>query len=85
MAETGRTIQRAFPSLAVPVVLTGAMRPLGFEHSDGLQNLTESLLAARLLGPGVYIVIHGQVFPADRAVKDRVLGTFVAKEDEHAE
>jgi L-asparaginase len=80
MAETGVYIQRAFPGLSVPVILTGAMRPLGFEHSDGLQNLTESLLAARLLAPGVYIVIHGQVFPADRAVKDRSLGTFVAKE-----
>jgi L-asparaginase len=79
MAETGRTIQRAFPVLTVPVILTGAMRPLGFEHSDGLQNLTESLLAARLLAPGVYIVIHGQVFPADGAVKDRELGTFVLK------
>ena len=79
MAETGRTIQRAFPDLEVPVVLTGAMRPLGFEGSDGLQNLTESLLAARLLGPGVYIAIHGQVFAADRAEKDRELGTFVAK------
>jgi L-asparaginase len=79
MAETGRSIQRSFPDLAVPVVLTGAMRPLGFEGSDGLQNLTESLLAARLLAPGVYIVIHGQVFLADRAEKDRELGTFVAK------
>ena len=79
MAETGRTIQRTFPNLTVPIILTGAMRPLGFEHSDGLQNLTESLLAARLLAPGVYIVIHGQVFPADRAQKDRELGTFVAK------
>jgi L-asparaginase len=79
MAETGRTIHRAFPALAVPVVLTGAMRPLGFEGSDGLQNLTESLLAARLLAPGVYIAIHGQVFPADRAQKDHSLGTFVAK------
>jgi hypothetical protein len=29
--------------------------------------------------PGVYIVIHGQVFPVDRAQKDRDLGTFVAK------
>jgi L-asparaginase len=77
MAETGIYIQRAFPGLYVPVILTGAMRPLGFEQSDGLQNLTESLLAARLLAPGVYIVIHGQVFPADRAVKDRELGTFV--------
>jgi L-asparaginase len=79
MAETGLYIQRAFPDLSVPVILTGAMRPLGFEHSDGLQNLTESLLAARLLAPGVYIVIHGQVFPTDRAVKDRNLGTFVPK------
>jgi L-asparaginase len=79
MAETGIYIQRAFPALAVAVILTGAMRPLGFDHSDGLQNLTESLLAARLLAPGVYIVIHGQVFPAERAAKDRELGTFVAK------
>ncbi len=79
MAETGISIQRAFPKLEVPVILTGAMRPLGFEGSDGLQNLTESLLAARLLAPGVYIAIHGQVFAADRAEKDRELGTFVAK------
>jgi L-asparaginase len=56
------------------------MRPLGFEGSDGLQNLTESLLAARLLAPGVYIVFHGQVFPADRTTKDRDLGTFVSQE-----
>ncbi|MGA1982164.1 MAG: asparaginase [Acidobacteriaceae bacterium] len=79
MAETGVYIQRAFPRLEVPVILTGAMRPLGFEGSDGLQNLTESLLAARLLGPGVYIAMHGQVFAADKAEKDRELGTFVEK------
>jgi L-asparaginase len=79
MAETGVYLQRAFPTLAVPIILTGAMRPLGFEHSDGLQNLTESLLAARLLPPGVYIVLHGQVFPAESAVKDRDAGTFVLK------
>ncbi len=79
MAETGIYIQHAFPGLSVPVILTGAMRPLGFDHSDGLQNLTESLLAARLLAPGVYIAFHGQVFPADRAIKDRDLGTFVLR------
>src|SRR5580700_846213 len=71
MAETGVYIQRAFPGLAVPVILTGAMRPLGFEHSDGLQNLTESLLAARLLAPGVFVVMHGQVFPVSKARKDK--------------
>ena len=61
------------------MILTGAMRPLGFEGSDGLQNLTESLLAARLLAPGVYIAMHGQVFAAERAEKDKELGTFVER------
>jgi L-asparaginase len=53
------------------------MTPLGFEKSDGLQNLTESLFAARVLGPGVYIVMHGQVFPAGAVRKDRDRSTFV--------
>ena len=78
MVETGLCLQKAFPSLNVPIILTGAMTPLGFEGSDGLQNLTESLLATQLLGPGVYVVIHGQVFPVARVRKDRELATFVA-------
>jgi L-asparaginase len=78
MVETGIFIQRALVGLAVPIILTGAMAPLGFEYSDGLQNLTESLLAARLLGPGVYVVIHSQVFPVDSVRKNRELGTFVS-------
>ena len=77
MVETGRTIEAAFPELAIPVVLTGAMTPLGFEGSDGLQNLTESLMAAQLLTPGVYIVIHGQVFHAAHVRKDKDKATFV--------
>ena len=77
MVETGLYLQKKFPDLQVAIVLTGAMRPLGFEGSDGLQNLTESLLAARLLGPGVFVVIHGQAFPTDQVRKDKDLGTFV--------
>lgn len=79
MVESGLAIQEAFPDLAVPVILTGAMTPLGFEGSDGLQNLTESLFAARLLQPGVFVVMHGQVFPADKVRKDREQATFVWK------
>ena len=82
MVETGVYIQKAFPELKVPVILTGAMTPLGFEGSDGQQNLAESLLAARLLGPGVFVVLHGQVFPADQVRKDRESATFVWKERE---
>ena len=77
MVETGRFLEQSFPDLKVPIVLTGAMTPLGFEGSDGLQNLTESLLAARLVAPGVYIVMHGQVFPVGRVRKDKDSATFV--------
>ena len=79
MVETGLTLQKNLPDLQVPIVLTGAMTPLGFESSDGLQNLTESLLAARVLGPGVYVVMHNQVFPVDRVRKDREASRFVWK------
>jgi L-asparaginase len=77
MVKTGLYLQRALPHLAVPIVLTGAMTPLGFELSDGLQNLTESLMAGQLLAPGVYVVMHGTVFPAKNARKDKALGRFV--------
>jgi L-asparaginase len=79
MVETGLFLERAFPNLHVPVILTGAMTPLGFEGSDALQNLTESLLAARLLSPGVFVVMHGQVFPVGRVRKDKDRATFVWK------
>jgi L-asparaginase len=77
MVESGRAIENAIPAPAVPIVLTGAMAPLGFERSDGLQNLTESLFAARLLAPGVYLVLHNQVFPVSEVRKDRERSTFV--------
>ncbi len=79
MVDTGLFLQKNLPDLKFPIILTGAMTPLGFEASDGLQNLTESLFAARVLGPGVYIVIHNQVFPVDRVRKDRELARFVWK------
>jgi L-asparaginase len=79
MVDTGLLLQKSLPGLQVPIVLTGAMTPLGFEASDGLQNLTESLLAARVLPPGVYVVMHNQVFPVDRVRKDREAARFVWK------
>ncbi len=78
MVETGLYLEPRLPNLAFPVILTGAMTPLGFEGTDGLQNLTESLLAARLLAPGVYVVMHNEVFPVNRVRKARELGRFVA-------
>jgi L-asparaginase len=79
MVDTGLLLQKNLIGLRFPIVLTGAMTPLGFEGSDGLQNLTESLFAARVLAPGVYVVMHNQVFPVDRVQKDRELARFVWK------
>lgn len=79
MVITGRLLKNRLSAIHHPVVLTGAMTPLGFERSDGLQNLTESLFAARVLPAGVWIVMHGQSFDVDHARKDRALGRFVAE------
>ena len=78
MIDTGLLLQKSLPELPVPIVLTGAMTPLGFESSDGLQNLTEALFAVRVLSPAVYIVMHNQAFPVDRVRKDRDLARFVS-------
>jgi L-asparaginase len=77
MVETGLHIKGGIEGLKHPIVLTGAMSPLGFEGSDGLQNLTESFLAARILPPGIYVVIHNEVFPIDHVRKDREHARFV--------
>ncbi|MGI4852475.1 MAG: asparaginase domain-containing protein [Janthinobacterium lividum] len=60
----------------VPVVFTGAMTPFGIEGSDALQNLTEALLAARLLPPGVFLSFHGEIFPIASVKKDREQSRF---------
>jgi L-asparaginase len=82
MVETGRMLKEKLktrlPDMKYPVILTGAMTPLGFERSDGLQNLTESLFAARTLPPGVWIVLHNQVFDVDHVRKDREFARFVS-------
>jgi L-asparaginase len=80
MVETGLYLLRHLGPLPAPIILTGAMTPLGFEGSDGLQNLTESLLAARLLAPAIYVVMHNQVFPIEKVRKDRELARFVWSE-----
>ena len=77
MVQTGLYLKQSLPDLKVPIVLTGAMTPIGFEGSDGLQNLTESLFAVRLLDRGVYVVMHNQAFPIDRVRKDRETSRFV--------
>ena len=79
MVQTGQLLKASLPPLRYPVILTGSMTPLGFERSDGLQNLTEEAFSRRtLLASGVWIVMHNQAFDVDRVRKDRERARFVA-------
>ncbi len=77
VVESGLAVAARLRQPAVPVVFTGAMTPFGIEGSDAMQNLTESLLATRLLRGGVWLVFHGEVFPIDAVRKDRDRSRFV--------
>ena len=76
LARTGELLHHELEHLDVPVILTGAMRPYEFRDSDALQNVTEALLAARLVAPGVYAVMHNRVLPFPGVAKDRRALTF---------
>jgi L-asparaginase len=81
VVETGLVVEAALaqvPEAArVPVVFTGAMTPFGIEGSDALQNLTEALLATRLLTGGVFLAFHGEIFSIANVRKDRQNSRFV--------
>lgn len=77
LALTGELLHRELAGPRVPVILTGAMRPFEFRDSDAAQNVTEALLACRLVSPGVYVVMHNRVLRFPGVVKDRRQLTFV--------
>jgi L-asparaginase len=60
----------------IPVVFTGSMRPFGFEQSDAMQNMTEALLAVKILSPGIYLSFHNQIFSAPHFKKNKDKKTF---------
>ena len=79
MAVTGQVLAKTIPNPKNPIILTGAMRPLGIFGSDGTQNLTEALLHAKFHNPGCFISFHGQLFDSDKAKKNIQLRSFSSK------
>ena len=76
MDQTARYCFEHHKDIRVPVVFTGAMRPLGFEDSDAIQNVIEAMMAARILGPGYYATFHGKLFRVPNFRKNKTKGTF---------
>ncbi len=76
MTETGKYCLDNHSKITVPVIFTGAMKPLGFQDSDAFQNVTESLICTKILPPGYYICFHNQIFTIPHVKKNKQKRTF---------
>lgn len=76
MALSAQSCLQQLPNPPVPIIFTGAMIPMGFDDSDAAQNVTEALLAAKILQPGFYIVFHNQVHVVPHVQKNKETRTF---------
>lgn len=76
MQQSAEYVDKTLENFKVPIVFTGAMKPLGFEDSDALQNVTEALICAQLIDPGVFISFHNRLFTVPGVRKSKKLGTF---------
>jgi L-asparaginase len=64
------------------IVLTGALTPARFSESDAPFNLGMAFATAQTAPAGVYIVMNGEVFPAQGVRKDRAAARFVRSASE---
>lgn len=78
MQQTAELVESSWSGPNVPVVFTGAMRPLGFVDTDAVQNVIEAMILSKVLGPGVYISFHSRLFHVPGVRKNKQNGTFEA-------
>ncbi len=74
MTETAKALSRLHGKT---IILTGSLAPARFAQSDATFNVGMAFAAVQTLPPGVYIVMNGQVFEADKVRKDRAKNAFV--------
>ena len=69
LAFTAAALCFALAGLQHPVILTGSMRPLTVENSDGVQNLKDALKTAASAAPGIWVQFAGQLLHGARVRK----------------
>jgi len=62
------------------IVITGAMRPERFSNSDAPINIGLAIGAIQALSNGVYIAMHGKIYPAEMVKRNSKTGQFIEKE-----
>ncbi len=78
MVKTIEHCTQKLPNISVPVIFTGAMKPHEFKDSDAQQNVTEALIAAKILAPGFYLSFHNRIFSSTQIRKNIQKATFEA-------
>ncbi len=76
MAKSAEYCMRTLGEVSSTIVFTGAMKPMGFTDSDAFQNVTEALMASKILSPGIYISFHNRVFSVPGVRKNLQKRTF---------
>jgi len=77
MTNTAQAIAATVAARGATVVLTGALSPARFAHSDATFNVGMAFATAQSADPGIYIVMNGQVFDGLAVRKDRAQNQFV--------
>jgi L-asparaginase len=67
MAQTGQSLAGIEGKT---IVLTGAMQPASFKHTDAHFNVGFALAALQILPAGVYLAMNGAIFDPHRARKN---------------
>ncbi|MEP4485053.1 MAG: asparaginase domain-containing protein [Halioglobus sp.] len=75
MVATGQALQGI---AGKRIVLTGALQPAAFAQSDAIFNIGCAIGALQSKPPGVYIAMNGEVFDADKVVKNLERNRFEA-------
>ncbi len=75
---TAQCLMEKLKNIDRPIVFTGAMVPSTMEGSDAWQNVAEALLACKMMGAGVYLAFHGEIYEAPHFQKNRDKRTFEA-------
>jgi L-asparaginase len=73
MLDTARSLSQIAGKV---IVLTGAMQPAAFKHTDATFNIGAAIIAVQILPKGVYVVMNGQVFDPNTTIKNQELDQF---------
>jgi L-asparaginase len=60
------------------IILTGALQPAAFSENDAVFNIGCAIGALQTIPDGVYIAMNGQIFRADKVIKNRSKNRFQA-------